>query len=206
MKRTLLLILLLVFFLADLYFVGSHQGNFRFFTKTMLLPLLTLYYVLEVKSKKMKPNTWFLAGLVFSFFGDLFLLFKWGFLLGLGSFLLAHVFYVICFIKLKIKNAWGFLSFIIAYLLGLLCYLFPHLDEMKIPVILYGIVISAMLFTSLRTGKSLLIFGALLFVISDSILSISLFVNSNVVLPLLVMLTYVAAQFLLVLGMLKSTK
>ncbi|QIG89761.1 lysoplasmalogenase [Chryseobacterium sp. POL2] len=172
----------------------------------MLLPLLTLYYVLEVKSQKMKPNTWFVAGLVFSFFGDLFLLFKWGFLLGLGSFLLAHVFYVICFIKLKIKNAWGFLPFIIAYLLGLFCYLFPHLDEMKIPVILYGIVISAMLFTSLRTGKSLLIVSALLFVISDSILSISLFVNSNVVLQLLVMLTYVAAQFLLVLGMLKSTK
>ena len=77
---------------------------------------------------------------------------------------------------------------------------------MKIPVIIYGLVISAMLYFAVRTSNKNLILGAVLFVISDSILSINLFVKETIILSLLVMVTYVAAQWFLVKGMLSNPK
>lgn len=193
--------LLFIVFLCDLYFVYSGKNSERFFTKTLLMPLLILIYFLESK----KLNKLFLAGLVFSFLGDLFLLFKWGFLSGLGSFLLAHLFYIFCFKNLrktKVSNLW--LVFIGMYLVSLLFFLFPHLNEMKIPVIIYGITISTMFYFSLKTANKLLIFGAFLFVISDSVLAIDLFLKQTLVLNLLVMITYVFAQILLLKGIIKE--
>ena len=73
---------------------------------------------------------------------------------------------------------------------------------MKIPVIVYGIVISAMLWVALKTQNRLLIIGALLFVVSDSILSFRLFMVKGLIYDVLVMLTYVLAQYFLVKGML----
>jgi uncharacterized membrane protein YhhN len=77
---------------------------------------------------------------------------------------------------------------------------------MKIPVIIYGIIISTMLYFSIKTQEKLLIVGALFFVISDSVLSVNLFVSSSLLLNLLVMITYVLAQVLLVKGILKTSK
>ncbi len=211
MKSKFLKVLLLVVFIADLFFVFENQTEPRFFTKTLLLPLLILIYITDAKqlhnSTTLQLNKIFLAGLVLSFFGDLFLLFKWGFLAGLGSFLLAHLFYIISFSKFSVKKpSIIFMIMLLIYVSGLLFYLFPHLNEMKIPVIIYGIVIAAMLYFAVKTRNRNLIFGALFFVISDSFLSVNLFVKETTALSLLVMITYVAAQWFLVKGMLANPK
>ena len=103
MRSKILQIILIIIFVIDLFLIFSNQTELRFFTKPILLPVLILMYISKLKSEKIQLAPFFLAGLVLSFFGDLFLLFKWGFLPGLGSFLLAHLFYIISF-KKKVQH------------------------------------------------------------------------------------------------------
>lgn len=194
-------------FLADLFFIYLDKTNFRFISKNLLMPVLLFTYLSEAKSHQIKLDLFFVLGLIFSFLGDFFLLLKSGFLLGLGSFLLAHIFYIISFKKRSLSRvSVGVIVVLLLYLVSLISFLFPHLKEMKIPVIIYGIIISTMLYFSIKTQEKLLIVGALFFVISDSILSVNLFVSSSLLLNLLVMITYVLAQVLLVKGILKTSK
>ncbi len=200
MGRVLLLILS-VFFVVDLYFISQgNESNYRLFTKPFLLPLLIVYYLQLCSKNDLTLEKVFVIGLVFSFFGDLFLLFDWGFIFGLGSFLIAHVLYIITFYNYKIVNKPILIVFILVYLVSFLCFLFPHLNEMKIPVIIYAIIISMMLYYGFCSKNKWLILGALLFVISDSILSFNLFIKVYLETELLVMITYVTAQFLLIKG------
>ena len=194
-------------FLADLLFIYLDKTNFRIISKNLLMPVLLFTYLSEAKSHQIKLDLFFVLGLIFSFLGDFFLLLKSGFLLGLGSFLLAHIFYIISFKKRSLSRvSVGVIVVLLLYLVLLISFLFPHLKEMKIPVIIYGIIISTMLYFSIKTQEKLLIVGALFFVISDSILSVNLFVSSSLLLNLLVMITYVLAQVLLVKGILKTSK
>jgi uncharacterized membrane protein YhhN len=203
MKSKTLQILLLLFFAVDLFLIVLNKPELRFFTKPVLLPLLIFWYVSSAKSENIELNKFFVAGLTLSFLGDLFLLFDWGFLPGLGSFLVAHVFYIITFRKKSQKSIAKFWPLILAIYASVLLYvLFPYLKEMKIPVMLYAIVISVMMYSALKTNKHYLIIGALLFLISDTLLSINLFLKPLMILNLLVMTTYVAAQWFLVKGML----
>ncbi len=205
MRSKILQIILIIIFVIDLFLIFSNQTELRFFTKPLLLPILILMYFSQVNSAKTQLDKFFLAGLTLSFFGDLFLLFNWGFLPGLGSFLLAHVFYIISFRK-KIQNSiWKFWIFILSlYASILLVFLFPYLKEMKIPVLIYAVVISVMMFSSIKTNNRNLMIGALLFLISDTLLSVNLFLKPLMILNLLVMITYVLAQWFLVRGMLSS--
>lgn len=194
-------------FLADLFFIYLDKTNFRFISKNSLMPVLLFTYLSEAKSHQIKLDLFFVLGLIFSFLGDFFLLLKSGFLLGLGSFLLAHIFYIISFKKRSLSRvSVGVIVVLLLYLVLLISFLFPHLKEMKIPVIIYGIIISTMLYFSIKTQEKLLIVGALFFVISDSVLSVNLFVSSSLLLNLLVMITYILAQVLLVKGILKTSK
>lgn len=205
MKSKILQIILAIVLAIDLYFIFDNQTELRFFTKPLLLPILVVMYCLQVKSGKAHLDKLFLAGLILSFFGDLFLLFKWGFLPGLGSFLLAHVFYIISFRKKLQKSIWKFWPIILGvYATILLAFLFPYLKEMKIPVTIYAIVIATMMYNAIKTHNKNLIIGALLFLISDTLLSVYLFMQPLIILNLLVMATYLGAQWFLVKGMLLS--
>ena len=205
MRSKILQIILVIVFAIDLFFIFNNQPELRFFTKPLLLPILILMYITSLKSEKIQLDKLFLAGLALSFFGDLFLLFKWGFLPGLGSFLMAHVFYIISFRKKTQKPIWKFWPIILGlFATTLLVFLFPYLKEMKVPVIIYAVVISVMMYAALKTQNRNLIVGALLFLISDTLLSISLFLQPLMIINLLVMITYVLAQWFLVRGMLSS--
>lgn len=204
MKNNILAGILGILFLADLIFI-SREGwhELRFFTKPLLVPVIAAIY-LSTKGQKTPINPFFFAGLIFSFLGDTLLLFQWAFLPGLGSFLLAHVLYIISFIRLKTANRYGYLPFILVYLGFLLYFLHPYLHEMEVPVIVYGITISTMAYFSLCTQNKWLILGAVLFVVSDSLLAFNLFVSYTAIMEQVVMATYVAAQFFLVRGISSS--
>jgi uncharacterized membrane protein YhhN len=105
-----------------------------------------------------------LLGLVFSWFGDAFLIGETQtfFLLGLGAFLLAHVTYIAAFIALPIA----------AIALAVSAWLAPHVQpELAIPVRGYTAAISLMVIAAFGTrgrGASILILtGAVLFFLSD---------------------------------------
>jgi len=82
---------------------------------------------------------------------------------------------------------------------------------MKVPVILYMVIILLMLLSALnRYGKVnglsyiLVVIGAMLFVISDSLIAITKFhMNINFG-GIVIMITYVAGQYLIALGCLRQ--
>lgn len=117
-----------------------------------------------------------LAGLALSWFGDLFLIGKashW-FLLGLASFLLAHVAYATAFVIAGIDRRWtlGAALPVAVIAAGVLLWLQPYLpQELVWPVRLYTAVISLMViaaFGTLGAGATpLIVSGACLFYLSD---------------------------------------
>jgi uncharacterized membrane protein YhhN len=190
-------------------------------TKPLLMPLLAFYYLMHSRHQPAAFRFTVLAILFFSLSGDSFLLAlrldpaKEGlFLLGLGSFLVAHLGYLLVFRRLGGKRLaqqkWIFLPFAI-YLIGLLWYLWPLLPvDLRFPVAAYGMVITLMALAAIHYSDKLdkrvaqmIIFGALLFIISDSMIALSSFAwKTN--LSLGIMITYLGAQWLLINGLSKA--
>jgi len=209
MKGIWLIILLFIGYLVLVFF---EKEDIASFIKPILVPVLLLSFYASVKNK---GNYKIIGALVFSTMGDILLIFEGRpfFILGLLSFLLAHVLFVLIFrsragtIKLDFYTVVCSL-FILSYYFFFMKFLWPHLGAMRIPVLAYAFVISGMLWMALqllRSTSSLrwhIVLGALFFVVSDSLLSIQLFYSSFEFAHFYVMLTYLLAQLLLVYGIL----
>jgi uncharacterized membrane protein YhhN len=160
-----------------------------------------------------------LAALIFSWLGDILLLFVFKdaiyFILGLVAFLTAHIFYIVLFIK-EIKKVNGKVEFkkglilIAIYLSILLLILIPHLGGLVIPVIIYAVVISTMLYMACllnshwpKPASIYLLTGAVSFILSDSILAFNKFYHPVPMSGFLIMLTYLFAQWALVRSCIK---
>ena len=182
------------------------------FLKPLLIPLLILFILLD-RPQQFLPLI--VGALVFSTLGDVFLLSdaELFFMLGLGSFFIAHILYSWIFSAVLRRefafkvNLWP-LSIILTYLIVFLGYLWASLGELLIPVVAYAFIISTMLFlawtwhlSAQKKSTFIILMGALLFVVSDSLLAISLFKSSFYMDHFWVMLTYLAAQFLLIHGL-----
>ena len=159
-----------------------------------------------------------LTALFFSWLGDILLLNIYGdrnlFVFGLSAFLLAHVFYIILFMKeqgaavITKSNLRLFIAaLIIVWLISIVSYLLPYLQGMKIPVLVYVLVISLMALAALNRMRSvstlggvLVFLGALLFMLSDMFIAIDKFSNPFDQSRALVMSTYLAAQLMIVGG------
>ena len=117
-----------------------------------------------------------LAGLALSWFGDVFLIgtTRPGFLLGLSSFLLAHVAYATAFVGLGIARRWLLVAAfpVLAIAIGVLFWLHPFVPEPLVwPVRAYTAVISLMVVTAFGAmgagATPLIAAGACLFFLSD---------------------------------------
>ena len=190
------------------------------FTKPLLMLGLIVYFNSEVP--KTVLSKFVNAALFFSLLGDVFLIFSdeqpLFFLLGLGSFLLAHLVYIFLNLNLvntedrKLKFKWHDLLFGI-YGLFMFRYIRPDLGDMMIPALVYTIIICIMGITaSKRWGKTnktsfwYIMIGAFFFIISDSILAINHFTNPFPQAGFLIMLTYIIAQFTIVRGIVEFVK
>jgi uncharacterized membrane protein YhhN len=203
----------------ELLFIYFDQPQLRWFTKPLLMPLLMLGFYVASAKRSGQLFYLILFALLLSWAGDVLLQMKGMFIPGLISFLLAHVFYIVYFIKtgkgkkglLQQQPLMGIPVFI--YILIFLWQLYPFLDVLKIPVTVYGITIGTMLLASINMRRKIndvaatcFIIGATLFVISDSLLAVNLFAYSRMLLSLCVMLTYASAQYLIVKGTLLNTE
>ncbi|MCP4598953.1 MAG: hypothetical protein GY847_00155 [Proteobacteria bacterium] len=126
-----------------------------------------------------------LLGLLLSFGGDMALMFqenRKAFVVGLVLFLLAHVAYTVVFALLGCSSAWDVLSALALLAVGGGFYILikSNLGPMRIPVIVYIIVISVMVNRAIATlvspifgsGQAVMVtVGAVLFYISDVILA-----------------------------------
>ncbi|MBL0358869.1 MAG: lysoplasmalogenase [Chitinophagaceae bacterium] len=195
--------------------IAAGSGNIHFVTKPLLIPalLLLLFFTHTTTGGK----SIIMAGLFFSWLGDVLLLFEnkhaLFFIGGLASFLITHICYILYFLKIKStqssllrKQPW-IAALVAAYGVSLMMFLLPHLGDMKLPVALYAVVICNMVIFSLhvftrlnKPANILFVAGALLFTASDSMLAINKFYMPFAGAGILIMLTYCAAQFLIVWG------
>ena len=217
-------IIFIYFFVATLEVVGDllGLGIFILVFKPLLMPLLFIAYYPIYKAQKSNFSKIILLSLVFSFFGDITLmLIEYNenlFIIGLVSFLIAHLLYIIAFyknikpftIKLLKKNILYILIFI-AFYASLLFVLWGNLNEMLIPVLIYGAVITLMgIFATLRkTNKEsylLVILGAVLFICSDTLIAFNKFIfNSDFLYAqAYIMILYVLAQYFIIRGISKA--
>jgi alkenylglycerophosphocholine hydrolase len=126
-----------------------------------------------------------LLALVLSLVGDVCLMFKgdlW-FAGGLGSFLVAHLFFIYAFLR-GVALTWPPLwtALVALYGLGLGVWLLPRAGSLRLPVALYclvllGMVLGAALRLQQLGGRqaALALGGALLFMLSDSLLALRQF-------------------------------
>lgn len=179
---------------------------------TMLIVLGGYFFVQTVGMRT--PRTWLMqAALAFAWLGDVFLMFDGTtyFQLGLGSFLLMQVGYTLVFrnTRQRATPSYGLLALVCAFALGVLLLIWPNLGAMRLPVVVYLLAIAVMVLTTLfRRGKVpaqsfwWVFGGAVLFMISDSLIAIEKFYGPVPLREWWVMSTYLAAQYLIVEGLL----
>jgi len=182
----------------------------RRITKCCLMPLLLLCYL----SFTGEVSYLVVAAILSGFIGDVFLLFRprrWSFPAGILSFAAGHVFYIIRFLgELTVSPVWylcvalGLVSVFSAVIL--LRYLWKGLPKkLRPPSFLYMLIISSMASSAILFAfygalplRWLAAVGGLLFVASDSTLSIDAFHHPVRYRNVIVMSTYIAAQTLIV--------
>lgn len=211
-------ILFLLLITAELVCVSLDSlATWHYFTKPSLLIALIVYYTLQSKGFAIKTRALTLAALVFSLMGDILLMFVNQspnyFTLGLVSFFMAHVFYCIVFLLNRNPKADPkiLILVLVIYAIGLFYLLKNDLGALLIPVIFYIIIILFMVVTAfLRQKKvssksfNLVFLGAILFVISDSVLALNKFYLPLKFSSIGIMSTYALAQFFIVIGLLKQ--
>jgi uncharacterized membrane protein YhhN len=181
---------------------GARQCVYIFKPLTMVIILL-----IALLGKGAAPfyQYMIITGLVFSLAGDVFLMLpKDRFRAGLVAFLIAHLFYIAAFVPEISGLTWWPLAPLIMYAIVVYRLLAPSLGKLKLPVLFYIAVILTMAWLAFerwtQTGHSgaLMAFvGAILFVVSDSILAIDRFRGAFRSAPVLKLSTYFAAQWFL---------
>lgn len=152
-------------------------------------------------------------GLIFSLAGDIFLMLPSDrFVAGLASFLIAHGFYIAAFHPAagSALSAAALFPFLL-YGAILLRVLWPHLGRLGGPVLLYAAALLVMgwqaaeqhlAVSSSATFAALV--GAVLFVVSDSVLALNRFARPFRAAQPVVLTTYFTAQWLIALSVRSS--
>jgi len=214
MKRNVWIVLFLLILAFHLISVTVNE-SIQLITKPLLIPVLAVYLLLQTRSVQSNLKPWILLALFFSWVGDILLMFEQQkpifFLLGLSAFLLAQVCYIFFFhgIRMReyIRGNELLLLLVLVYYAILISILSPYLGKMKLPVQIYGVVLSFMWMLAMHTilGKRKraglwMIIGAILFVTSDSLLAFNKFYARFEYAETVTMLTYGLGQLFIVYG------
>jgi uncharacterized membrane protein YhhN len=189
----------------------SFLTDYRMVSKPMIMASLLAFYI----STSKPPSNLFTFALITALFGDIFLMFPYDsfFMMGLGSFLIMQILYIISF--LPVNRTPGIFQKVSVLLILAIAFLFlyfawPNLRNMKIPVAMYVLCITLMVSVA-ATGNSaapayrFIFSGAALFMISDGLLAWNKFVSPLPLADQAVMLTYMLAQFFIVSGVILQT-
>ena len=180
-------------------------------SKLVLMPALVLAVMLGLRPLRGLAPALLLVAIVLSWGGDASLTLAgdlW-FVVGLASFLLAHVAYIALFLRMPGGGprlpAWT-ACYAVWYLV-FLAMLGPHLGALLAPVAVYGLVLGATAAGAARCHP-VIAWGGVFFLASDTILAFRLFTPDAMpdwTSPL-VMLTYCLGQGLIAAGVLLSVR
>lgn len=174
-----------------------------FYALKPLTTILILAVALVTTPSSVVYQHWIAAALVLSLLGDICLMFPgngW-FVGGLSSFLLAHFGFAAAFLLgIGTPDPPGWLAILVVYAVVMLFVLLPRAGKLKVPVLVYCLVLAGMAFTAavrhaaLHDVRSLhAVLGALVFVVSDSALGWRQFVGRYRGAQALILSTYWAA-------------
>lgn len=178
-------------------------------TKPALMPALLFGLLVAAPTLRSSVVLFASVALVFSWSGDVLLQSptELAFLFGLAAFLVAHVFFIITFVKVGSGrlSAWTAL-YLLGYV-GLIVVLAPELGSLTAPVSVYGAVLGAAAVLATRVNR-LTGLGAGLFLVSDSVLAINRFASSLTIpfVDLLIMSTYIVGEGLIVFGLVTALR
>jgi uncharacterized membrane protein YhhN len=155
-------------------------------------------------------------GLALSSLGDVLLDLDPGrlFVYGLGSFLVAHVVYTCLFVRNRRRPMAPGVAQVLAVVIVLLysvavcSWLLPSLGDLIVPVAIYMCAITAMVVSAIlaRFSNAWIAVGAILFLISDSLLAVNKFKTPIPYRDLLVWSTYYLGQYAIAAGCLDELK
>ncbi|HEY3142666.1 MAG TPA: lysoplasmalogenase [Acidimicrobiales bacterium] len=207
----LLLIVTLVVAVGD--WIAVHHGNQ---TLEYLCKPLTMVCLIGVAWAIEPDNTtarsWFIAALVLSLLGDVFLMLDHQpdrnlFVFGLGAFLLAHLAYVVGMLVDGVHGVGVLVGVLVVAVLilvvgtQLIRAAYANETAMAGPVMAYTAVISAMVIAAAGVGRPLGVLGAGLFYASDAMIGWQRFVRRYSWFPLAIIVTYHLGQTGLVLSL-----
>ena len=215
-KKYLSLAVFLIASIGEVVMPIFGVNHLHVFFKPMIMVGLVGYYWVMSSNRSFL----FVVALLFCWLGDVLLIFvstnELFFMGGLTGFLAGHILYIFCYRQFQNPSSSNELlgsqkvrfSFpIILYGTGLVSILYSSLSGLKIPIVIYALAITVMAVTALlrygRTTKKSFVFifiGAILFLISDSILALNKFKHAFDSASFWIMLTYCVAQFLIVQG------
>ena len=211
-------LLLLVIVIIEL--TGRLAGviQFEYAVKPLIMIWMSVYFMLYRKKSAFVAPV--LLAFFFSWAGDNFLMFsdrnELFFFAGVGGFFFAQLSYIFIFIRFSETGGKGYVQknpwislFFMAYVAMMLVLLFPGLEGMMKPVItIYALSLMFMSMMALnRSGRvgtlsfKLTFVGSLLFMLSDSLIAYDKFRSEIPLAGFLIMLTYIAAQYLIMRGL-----
>lgn len=188
----------------------AHATSVATVAQWLLMPLLVIAVLATMTPLRNPVTPWLIAALLFSWGGDILL--GVSFALGLGSFLLAHVCFIVAFTRRTARGGnpdwaprriWPYAGLFFA----LLSLVASQVGAMLPAVIAYGVALCTMACVAAFTSRVLEV-GGVVFVISDGLLAVHLF-RPDLHLPqasFWVMLTYIAAELLLAIGLTRAVR
>jgi len=198
--------------------IGEKAEMAVMITKPLLMLLLIVFFFLATKGIRNIFRNLVLLALLFSWFGDVVLMFQERnpnfFLGGLVSFLIAQSCYILAFRQISThlsptlleQKGWMLIPFV-AYGIGFFFLIKGGLGTMRIPVVIYEVIILFMGITAMNRfrrvayGSFIFVFaGALCFLLSDSLLAVNKFSKPFPFAGFFIMLTYIMAQYLIIRG------
>lgn len=224
MKKIVFHFIFLIIVAADLTGEVLHLKWMDYTFKPLIMVSIAGYFLSYAKTIDKKVLQLAMLAFAFSWMGDILLMFGDNgfifFILGLVAFLGSQIVYIFLFLQtIKLSGKTSFLKkkpyWLLLYIIyGLAIYtiLFNHLDTvLQVAVFVYMVALLGMSSMALnRFGNghpvsfSLVFAGSIFFVLSDSMIAINKFLMPLPYEGILVMTTYIAAQYLIMSGILKQ--
>jgi uncharacterized membrane protein YhhN len=211
-----ILLIALILAIVDWFAVDRKWRTLEYICKPAVMIILIIWLVQQGSLSNWM--IWFVLGAIFSLAGDIFLMLPQNlFLPGLVSFLLAHISYIVGINRtFPPVTPIGVIFFIVVVIIAWRLYTqfrkgmeAKKVSKLKIPVLIYVIIISFMTLSALLTffreewgihSAILISGGAILFFISDSIIAWERFVSPVSHGRLKTMITYHLAQAGILIG------
>lgn len=182
------------------------------FTGSVVIKGLSIGLLALITFHNLRDRDGLLLGvsLLFSTLGDIFLGIDGEklFVFGLGSFLIAHLFYIVLFVRNRPKPMLAsadqkiIAALVIIFSAAMFAWLWPNLGDLRLPVAVYLCAITGMGVTATLAGfrTPWVVIGAVLFIVSDSMIAVGKFKSPIEYSNYLIWATYYVGQLFIALG------